>query len=940
MAFCFVAYSQPKTPVLRIDPGMHTSKGNKISTDSAGKYLLTCSNDKTARFWDVSNGNLLKTFRIPTGGIGEGTLYACSLSPDGRIAAIAGNTGYEWDSSFCIYLINTQTGDIIHRIKGLPFVIQDLEFSPDGDWMAASFDGSYGVYVFDTKGWGYRELKGDYTDAVPNIAFKPGGGLATVCNDGNIRIYDSQFEFIQKETCSQGEGMAISSLAFNPAGNLLAIAYQNIRVIEVRNASTLSLLYEPDVKEVEGRGFNSLCFSADGSKLYGGQWVLETDETKQCISSWDLAGNGNYKGLSLIKNTIADIKPLQDGSMIFLGFDPAEIIVTSSTNNVTWHRQAEKNEYSGINKSHFKINTNGTSIGFTPLNQPAYTFEISQRRLQEEQSIYPSPIEVNAGTRVSNWNRNWNAEINGKQVPKMNGFLQEFLSTDISSDGKLVILSESWHIILLNNNAEIIWIKDLETQPWAVNISSNDKVVAVALGDGTIRWYSMTDGNELLAFYLFPQNKDWVLFTPTGYYDASPGAEDFLGWQLNKNPDEAPGYFPASRFRKQFYRPDIIDSIFATYDEKKAIIAANHRAGTSENPEQKIDIAKKLPPVVSIISPGNSSFVSNDTVSIVFRITSPVNAPAKNIQVLVNGRPTGKDSIVITDTTQEIKVNIPREDCTISLLAGNDNGTSPEANLSLKWKAPEEPIKEVIEKPTLYILAIGIGGYDNESYHLDYAAKDAKDFSSAFQKQKGLLYKDVVDSILTDKEATLTNINKALDWIQDITGKKDVAIIFFSGHGYTNKGVYYMLPVEADIYELRATCLNFSAIKQTQSSIEGKVIIVIDACHSGDLMSAGINGLVNMMTSTGDGGAGAITFTSSTGKEESLEQPDWQNGAFTKALIEGLDSESTVNEDGEITYNSLSLFISRRVKKLTNDKQHPTCVPAPNTPDFPIAKKH
>jgi uncharacterized caspase-like protein len=148
-----------------------------------------------------------------------------------------------------------------------------------------------------------------------------------------------------------------------------------------------------------------------------------------------------------------------------------------------------------------------------------------------------------------------------------------------------------------------------------------------------------------------------------------------------------------------------------------------------------------------------------------------------------------------------------------------------------------------------------------------------------------------------------------------------------------------MLPVNADITQMKATCLNFAELKQTQASIEGKVIVFIDACHSGDLMSKGINGLVNIMTSTDDGDAGVITFTSSIGKEESIEDAKWQNGAFTKALIAGLYDPKSGDEENNITYKDLDLFISRYIPKLTGDKQHPTMVPTPNTPNFPIARK-
>jgi uncharacterized caspase-like protein len=137
----------------------------------------------------------------------------------------------------------------------------------------------------------------------------------------------------------------------------------------------------------------------------------------------------------------------------------------------------------------------------------------------------------------------------------------------------------------------------------------------------------------------------------------------------------------------------------------------------------------------------------------------------------------------------------------------------------------------------------------------------------------------------------------------------------------------------------RSSCINFEEIKQTQSSIEGKVIVFIDACHSGNVLGGNyINGLINLLTSTVKG-AGAITFTSSTGKEVSLEDPAWGNGAFTKAVIEGLGGAAAFEDEKEITYTSLSLYISRRVKKLTDGRQSPTLVPTPNTPDFIIATR-
>ncbi len=269
LLYTLVTNSQPNKPILRIETGIHTSKGNKISTDAQGKLLLTVSNDKTARLWDATKGTLLKTFRIPiSNSIYEGTLYAGALHPNGKIAAVSGYTGVEWDKNICIYLINTQTGAIIHRIKGIPNIVNELEFSPDGNWMAAGLSDNSGVYIFDTKGWGeYKKLTG-YTGTTNKIAFKPGGDMATLSTDGKLKLYNSNFELV-KEKIGQ-TGQVINSLAFSPIGDILAIGFQGAPHIELLNASDLSLQYKTTVTAGDGSDFGLISFSADGNRLYGG----------------------------------------------------------------------------------------------------------------------------------------------------------------------------------------------------------------------------------------------------------------------------------------------------------------------------------------------------------------------------------------------------------------------------------------------------------------------------------------------------------------------------------------------------------------------------------------------------------------------------------------------------------------------------------------------
>jgi uncharacterized caspase-like protein len=326
-------------------------------------------------------------------------------------------------------------------------------------------------------------------------------------------------------------------------------------------------------------------------------------------------------------------------------------------------------------------------------------------------------------------------------------------------------------------------------------------------------------------------------------------------------------------------------------------------------------------------------------------VKTPPEAPVKAIKVLVNGRPVAVERgvNVLSSGSNTIKVNIPPSNSTITLLAQSEYGYSPEANLYLKYQAAAPP-REFVAKPKLYVLAVGISQYQKADYKLDYAHQDADAFTAAIRQQQGEegLYEKVVIKSFINAQAVKDSLLDGLEWIQQQTTQKDVAMIFFAGHGVNdNNGIFYMLPVGADVSRLRSTCLNFEELKQTVSNIVGKVVVFIDACHSGNVMGnrgrrggGDINSIVNELSSTPNG---AVTFTSSMGKEYSLEDAAWGHGAFTKALLEGLSGKASVPGQRKITVKSLDAYVSERVKELTKGKQHPTSVVPPNIPDFPIA---
>ncbi|RFM23134.1 MAG: hypothetical protein D0433_12765 [Candidatus Thermochlorobacter aerophilum] len=167
----------PTSPFLILNTDMHTSDIKRIDTDAEGQYILTVSTDKTAKLWDAQTGELLHTFRIPIAQGNEGMLYAGAISPDGETVAIAGWTGDAWDDSHCIYILSAVTGTMLKRLTGLPNVINDLEFSPDGKYLAAAL-ATDGLRIYSaTDDWRLVKSFTDYRSSSYAAAWDYSGRL-------------------------------------------------------------------------------------------------------------------------------------------------------------------------------------------------------------------------------------------------------------------------------------------------------------------------------------------------------------------------------------------------------------------------------------------------------------------------------------------------------------------------------------------------------------------------------------------------------------------------------------------------------------------------------------------------------------------------------------------------------------------------------------------
>ena len=177
----------------------------------------------------------------------------------------------------------------------------------------------------------------------------------------------------------------------------------------------------------------------------------------------------------------------------------------------------------------------------------------------------------------------------------------------------------------------------------------------------------------------------------------------------------------------------------------------------------------------------------------------------------------------------------------------------------------------------IYIVSAGIADYPGNDMDLSLCANDAATIQMVFAK------------------AT----------------KNDAILFFFSGHGSPGNLVCY------------DGMLDYQSIKEIMAKSKARSkMIFADACFSGKMRT---EQRTQHNTSVPESlrNTEVMFFLSSRSEEVSIERRDMKNGFFTAYLQRGLRGGADANKDRVITALELFRFVSKGVKKISDDKQHP-----------------
>ncbi len=406
---------------------------------------------------------------------------------------------------------------------------------------------------------------------------------------------------------------------------------------------------------------------------------------------------------------------------------------------------------------------------------------------------------------------------------------------------------------------------------------------------------------------------EWVLWTASGYYDASPQGAGRIGYRVNRGVAQEALLVPSDRF-KVFYRPDIVAAVVQHGSEARA-----RERGVAIAP---VDVARMLPPIVELAS----LHVHGDgrSAGFAFTLESPCpEFPPTRLFLQRNGR-------VVWGEPKPPKR--ARARCTVPplpLLPGPnrfslhaENAQAKAVPLEFELAGPEATAADapLADAPgRLFLLSVGVSVFADERLKaLRFPARDAQAVADAIghgrfaaadprAPTRNLAFEDADIRTLVDTHATKAAILAELDRMcgeiaerhRRSGRERDVLFVFLSGHGMRvfDQDVPSLFFVNHDLVPTKdavdATGLALLDLGDRITAVPAEVVLVVDACHSslaGSGVAAGLDAeeLARRVHALYERGM----YVVSAARAEELAHEDGTHGfgVLTAALMEALQS--------------------------------------------------
>ena len=534
------------------------------------------------------------------------------------------------------------------------------------------------------------------------------------------------------------------------------------------------------------------------------------------------------------------------------------------------------------------------------------------------------------------------------------------VSTGLSPDGKLIYATFDFEIFVFDLNTNELLHEERLYSPTvpvfgltrgrskSIYFHKDKDLAFIYDGFGELKLYNTPDFDLLANVRLFDDGS-WLVTNPQGLFDADKKGREKIYYKYGQN------IILYDQIKERYWEPHLLDKII----NKPYLLSQNI-----------LDQEIQLYPTAVVKRRGGA----NLEVQLFER-----NGGIGQVSLFVNGSLRVEDINPnrVTKFNYDLR-NVEgyfykEEVNKVSIKTFNQNGwiNSREYDIyvdsdfnevsSKGFKDGIQIYKDSIDLvPGLFGLFVGTSTYKDPRLTLDFADDDAFALQDGFNKiSKGMYDEDRIElTILTsesksvDSLSTKNNILKELDNIAAKALPHDIIVIFLSGHGVTVEDDFYYLTMDAGNFDLyqepekrkTATVSSKEILDKLTKIKSNKQVIVIDACHSGQIANvlvgqdkAGNTSQEKALEFLEDK-MGVYILASSESNQKSFETAALEKGLMTFGLLRGMSGGSV--HDGVINVIDLLSYAAKETedigKTLLKRTQRPVLNIAKGGNSFPI----
>jgi uncharacterized caspase-like protein len=223
---------------------------------------------------------------------------------------------------------------------------------------------------------------------------------------------------------------------------------------------------------------------------------------------------------------------------------------------------------------------------------------------------------------------------------------------------------------------------------------------------------------------------------------------------------------------------------------------------------------------------------------------------------------------------------------------------------------------------------------------LRFAKTDAEALVNAATQSASAYYREMRVTRRYDREATPAAVLSDLRAASAAATEDDTILVFFAGHGTrTPDGRFFMAASQTRVDRVAETSLSWDEVADILGKSRGRVIMVVDACHSGQTGAAQGTNDDAVESIVGRSGAPIVVLAASKGRQLSNEASERGGGVFTQSLAAVLGprrAQADVNRNGVLEISEIYRSVKEAVTSATRGQQTPWLVRRNVSGDFPL----